>query len=311
MSKYIRIEEDVIPGMRLGRHVNHDPRSFGFEFQAMPRKLTNVLWPRSTPILDQGNLGSCTGNAMTGALATGPVFTGLPARYPALDEAEAVHLYSQATVLDPYPGTYPPTDTGSDGVSVAQAASNAYLVAGYTHTFDLATALQAIMTGPVIIGLNWYSSFDNPGADGRVSITSNAYVRGGHEVLVRGLSADNSELLLDNSWSSDWGNEGSFIFSFDTFERLLSEDGDCTVPTPAMSPKPVPVPVIVTANGTQSLLGLSQAKGAPVSTILKNTVSQYKAYSHGMSAYLQHGALSLPMPPGEKLCLAWPQYHIS
>jgi hypothetical protein len=118
-------------------------------------------------------------------------------------------------------------------------------------------------------------------------------------------------LLLDNSWTTDWGNAGSFKFSFATFERLLSEDGDCTVPIPLNQPKPVPVPVIVTANGAQSILDISNTKGAPVSTIFRNTLQQYKVFSSGLSAYMQHGDLRLPVPPGEKLCLAWPQYHFA
>ena len=305
------IEEKKVDGKRLGRHVNHDVRSLGFLYEGPEKAITNVLWPRHTPILDQGNLGSCTGNAITGALGCDPLYGALPAGHPALDENEAVKLYSAATVLDPYPGTYPPNDTGSDGVSAAQAAKNAGLISGYTHCLDLNTMLQALMNGPVIIGINWYSSFDNPAADGTVSLPSNAYVRGGHEPMVRGVDADKSLLLVDNSWGAGWGLNGTFKIPFAIMTRLLSEQGDCTVPLPLSSVPPTPKPVLYVTNGTESLLDISAAKNSPVSTIFRTTLQQFKYFTSGVSAYQQQGDLSLPLPAGETLCLAWPQYHFA
>ena len=309
MNMTYHIPEVVVPGWRLGRNVNHDPRSFGFPFHTEPKKLTNVYWPRATGILDQDGYGACTGFAMCGCAACGPVYSVLPVGHPALDYDMGMKLYSDATHIDPYAGSFPPDDTGSDGVSVMKAAVNNNLISGYTHTFDFDTALQAIMTSPVIIGLTWWSNFDYPDPDGYVEIGGS--VRGGHEVLVRGLDVTNSRVLLDNSWGPGWGKNGTFNFSFDTFGALLDDQGDCTVPVPLTAPKPAPVPVIYTANGAVSLKDVSNTKGTPVSTILKNTVKQYKAFSGPMSGYLQQGDMRLPIPSGEKLCLAWPQYTIS
>ncbi|MFC4587824.1 hypothetical protein [Sphaerisporangium corydalis] len=39
---------------------------------AMARPLGDRRWERALPILDQGDLGSCTGNAAAGALGTAP-----------------------------------------------------------------------------------------------------------------------------------------------------------------------------------------------------------------------------------------------
>jgi len=58
MSSY-QIPEQVVPGRRLGRHVNHDPRSLRFLVGAPARALQSVEHRRTTPVLDQGELGSC------------------------------------------------------------------------------------------------------------------------------------------------------------------------------------------------------------------------------------------------------------
>jgi hypothetical protein len=73
MTKVIRLEEQPSRhGGRLGRHVEHDPRSR--KFGAAPERMSGtrdyVLHRRHGQILDQGDLGSCTGNALTGAANT-------------------------------------------------------------------------------------------------------------------------------------------------------------------------------------------------------------------------------------------------
>jgi hypothetical protein len=210
-------------------------------YSAPHRAPVAQLWKRNIPILDQGNLGSCTGNAIVGAIGTSPVFDAILTR-PALDENEAVKLYSAATQLDAYPGQYPPSDTGSDGPSAAKAAQKAGLISGYTHCTDIATMEQALQAGPVIVGVNWYDSFDTPDSSGYVAIGKSASVRGGHEFVVRGIDPVAQRFHADNSWSTSWGVSGSFQFSYATMERLLSEQGDCTVPVPLSAPAPTPTP---------------------------------------------------------------------
>lgn len=231
-----RIEEHVVPGKRLGRHVDTALREAAQPYAGPRKTVASVTWERNIPILDQGDVGSCTGNAMTGALGTGLLYAALPAGIT-LDEAEALKLYCAAENIDG-DGPYPPNDNGSTGPSVARAAQDGGLISGFTHYADLDSALQALMDGPVILGVNWYSSFDIPAADGTVSITADAYVRGGHEVVARIIDATAQVIGLDNSWGTSYGIEGSFRMSFATLERLLSENGDCTAPEPLTVPAP-------------------------------------------------------------------------
>jgi len=194
------------------------------------------------PIFDQGSLGSCTGNAAVGAVGTWPLIEAIPVNQQSgLNEAEAVHIYSIATTLDTSPGSYPPDDTGSDGVSVAKACKSAGLISGYTHCFSLAAVQAALQTTPVIIGINWYSGFDNPNAAGFVKVSGS--VRGGHEVCLVAIDVVAKTVTAANSWGASWGAAGYFTFSWADLERLLSEQGDATVLLPLTAPAPVPVPV--------------------------------------------------------------------
>lgn len=231
-------------GGRLGRHVKHDSRSLDYKFDGSGIATTSVRHTRYIPVLDQGDLGSCTGNAATGNLGTGDFYATIPSSVT-LDETEAVKLYSAATALDSYPGSYPPNDTGSDGLSVAKAAQQAGLISGYQHITSLNDAIAALQLGPIITGVNWYSSFDNPTKSGKVSITKSAYVRGGHEFVLDEVDVVNKLIGATNSWGTSWGLKGRFYFSFADYERLLSEQGDATVFVKLSTPEPTPTPVAV------------------------------------------------------------------
>lgn len=247
MSIYYRHIEEVDSeqgGGRLGRHVKHDPRSLAYQFDSSGITIKSVKHTRYIPVLDQGDLGSCTGNAATGNLGTGDFYATVKDKVT-LDENEAVTLYSAATALDSYQGTYPPTDTGSDGLSVAKAAQKAGLISGYQHITSLNDALAALQLGPIITGVNWYSTFDTPNASGVVSIGKRAYVRGGHEFVLDEVNAEKKLIGATNSWSTSWGLNGRFYFSFADFERLLGEQGDATVFVKLNAPTPTPVPPTV------------------------------------------------------------------
>lgn len=158
------LPEIKVPGKPLGRHVRHDSRSL--DYQVIPDgTVATVRWDRTIPVLDQGSVGSCVGNATTGALGTAPNYPPLAAQIAAgqlhLNETEALTLYSAAEVIDG-DGPYPPNDNGSSGLSGAKAAKNAGLISGYTHVTSIAGAQTAIQQGPTIIGASWYTSFDTP-----------------------------------------------------------------------------------------------------------------------------------------------------
>lgn len=240
------------PG-ELGRHVNHDPRSRAFAHAPSSETLRSRVWKRHFVPLDQGPIGSCTGNAMLGAVYTGKCYDALtPAackQVPPTEENARDLLYAWATKLDAFVGSYPPVDTGSDGVSVAKAAQKLGLIAGYRHTFSLDDALRTLANDShVIVGLNWYHAFDRPDTTGLVTLPARIGMpEGGHEFLIYGIDVLRERVLARNSWGPYWGGglepgslvgPGEFQFTFQDFGRLLREDGDVTVPVPLTAPKP-------------------------------------------------------------------------
>lgn len=210
----------------LGRHVEHDPRSKLYPARRAARPRT-VLWDHHAPVLDQGELGSCTGNALAQLLNT-TKFTASRPKRKYLDERSAVDLYSVATGLDDIQGTYPPVDTGSSGLGVAKAGVRLGYLSAYQHAFGFDHFLSAIQLQPVIVGTNWHEAMFDTDADGFVKPVG--ALAGGHEYLALGVNMRGQYVTFLNSWGSGWGAHGRFRMRFDSFEVLLSEDGDVTVP---------------------------------------------------------------------------------
>jgi hypothetical protein len=218
-----RIEERVDPNRRLGRHVLHDPRSKDYPAARAPQ-IVSVQHAAIGLPLDQGQVGSCTANALCGALDSAPnINGGTP-----LDEAEALRVYELETQLEGQP--YPPNDPGGSGLMVCKAGKQMGLISSYRHAFGIQHALGALVQRPVITGVSWYDSFDQPDPNGLVAIAPGATVRGGHEIVADEIDAANQLVWFWNSWGTGWGVGGRFCMSFDTWDQLLQQNGDVTVP---------------------------------------------------------------------------------
>jgi len=239
---YHRIDEDPQPGMRLGRHLKLDARSLAYmdenDVQAMSTSLQNQAWERVIPILDQGELGSCTGNAGTGALGTQPFFDAVGQKVltspqdPQAGEEFAVQLYSDATKVDPFSGSYPPDDTGSSGLAICQVLKDRGTIPGYRWARTAQGFLTLLQSGPVLQGMYWYRAFFQPDSQGFIDSDPNwksSGVAGGHEVEALELELDqqdafNSVVTYANSWGTGWGDSGRFRMRLRTYEQLAGVD---------------------------------------------------------------------------------------
>jgi hypothetical protein len=225
---------------RLGRHVHHDSRSLNYEYlprDAAPQKV-NTFWDSAVGPLNQGNIGSCTGNSVAQWMNTrfaDPV-RNTTHHNAYMAEPDALQIYSLGTHLDHTPGAYPPADTGCSGIFVAKAALQLGYLDGYHHTFSW-TALQAALEiTPAIIGSAWTNSMFKP-VNGLVKvgplISSN--VAGGHEYLACGIDwTGDGVIICRNSWGDQdaWPGckpGGYFAIGFADFQQLLNHQGDVTI----------------------------------------------------------------------------------
>lgn len=169
--------------------------------------------------------GNCTGNAVVGLLATRPNDVDGIADNTEFSEGLAVDLYSLATELDQFTGTYPPDDTGSSVLSAMKAAKEFLLIEEYRWCFGLEDVLRTLSyVGPVAIGVNWYAGFDKPTSKGLIKISGS--VRGGHAVELLGIDVRKKIVWGINSWGKWWGKCGRFCISFADLDRLLKERGE-------------------------------------------------------------------------------------
>lgn len=211
----------------LGRVVEHDARSRQFSVRPVSEVRT-VLWRHNAPVLDQGEVGGCTGFALAQCLNT-EVFThsrGAAGAY--LTASNALALYEMATQLDDIPGSYPPIDTGSSGLAVCKAGVSQGYLRSYRHAFGFDQFLHAVQSGPVIVGTDWFSGMETP--DGEFFVRPEGDLLGGHEYLVLGVNLAGQYVTILNSWSADWGSGGRARISFADFKTLLAREGDVTVP---------------------------------------------------------------------------------
>lgn len=245
MTHTVTIHRFTPTDIRLGRHVHHDSRSLNFKFaerDAKPKHTNSLFSSRAHP-LNQGQTGSCTGNAVAQWLNTMFADATRKAVRKAggyFKEVDALKIYSLGTTLDGVPGQYPPDDDGCDGVSVAKAAEKLGYLDKYTHTFSFNSAQVAAEITPSIWGTVWTKPMFEP-VNGlvKVGVINDSTIEGGHEYLDCGIDWTEEVFIKRNSWGDEdeWPGckKGGYFaigfgknHNFDA-ERLLEEQGDVTI----------------------------------------------------------------------------------
>lgn len=222
---------------RLGRLVEHDSRSLAFAAPVLPRSaLESQHWIRRCPVLDQGSLGSCVGNAAAGWVGTD---TADRQGHDDVTETTALDLYHRATLLDEFDGTWEPDDTGSSGLGAAKALQQTGYCGAYTHAFTMQALTSALQSGPALIGISWYGSMFDPDGDGRIPVQTSSGLAGGHELVVDQVDVQAGvplRMWVTNSWGRSWGVAGRGWFTAADLAFLLTNDGDVTVPSAPAEP---------------------------------------------------------------------------
>jgi hypothetical protein len=215
----------------MGRHVVHDPRSRAFAHSAKPpahlgdlakRRWRHRLYlPKPNP---EQLIGCCTGvDQVVKANAAGNRVKG---RVLGMDTA--VQLYRRATQLDPWPGEYPPEDTGSSGLAACQAAKEAGLIERYEWVFGgHDELLAALWQRPVGLGTWWYAGMFYPDPK-TLLIQPTGRKAGGHQYTLYGWDPELDAFDLWCMWGQ-WGAGGRARISRDAVQQLRADDGDAHV----------------------------------------------------------------------------------
>lgn len=218
----------------LGRRAALDLRDARFPLRALlapavPRR-PRRLWPLFHAPLDQGRTGTCVGHGWEHWMMAAPTVKKDPLLPP-----NAYDLYRGACTLDEWADN----DDGdlNWGSSVrggakwlqAEGRISAYHWAANADEVADYVAAAAGASGPVVIGVNWYSGMFEPDAGGVVRISGG--IAGGHCVCVLGWDEPRGRFSLINSWGAGWGRKGRFYLDGETLERLLREDGEAAAAT--------------------------------------------------------------------------------
>jgi len=192
------------------------------------------------PVYDQGNLGSCTANAI-----------GAAYQYNRIKQKEAnpepisrLMLYLEERVAENTvevdegaqistgvrciseigvcPETLWPYDitkfTVKPPLQCYKSASNHKCTKSYRISNNPIQIKQAILNNlPVILGIVLYQSFESPevAKTGIVNMPSiEEQCKGGHAVLLVGFDDETQRYKMRNSWGTEWGDKGYFTIPY-------------------------------------------------------------------------------------------------
>ena len=244
----------------------------------------------NVPVVDQGQLGSCTGNGIASALGYLQLIEGESLDYPSRlfiyynerviegsvnDDAGAEIRDGIKTVVSQ--GYAPETEWPYDiSKFTVKPPANVYadaqkdLVTLYQKVnIDTNSMMSALASGyPIIVGFTVYDSFFN-GANGDIPMPNlnTESVQGGHAVIVVGYDQTTKKFKFQNSWGTSWGNNGFGTLPFAYLGNAsLGSDywivtGDQSqgppVPTPTPDPTPTPAPAPWIPNWPLLIVGVT------------------------------------------------------
>jgi C1A family cysteine protease len=208
------------------------------------------LRPNCPPVYDQGQLGSCTANAIAGAIEFGRMKEHkqdvVPSRlfiyYNERVIEGTVNSDSGAMIRDGIKsvatdGDAPETEWPYDITKFtekppAKVYSDAkqYKVLQYQRVLRNLTQMKGCLASgyPFVFGFSVYESFESPevAKTGQVSMPgSNEQEIGGHAVVAVGYDDSQQRFIVRNSWGGDWGIAGYFTMPYTYLtDSNLSDD---------------------------------------------------------------------------------------
>lgn len=204
-------EEDRARAGRVPFRDEQDFRAWG----------ANAVW------LNQGDTGTCVGHGTTHALEDKPIRTP--------GDVDPYAIYRLACTLDPWTDN---DDGDLDAGTSVLAGMKAAQQMGYIESYYSVTTMEEwdhvlMEVGDIVIGINWYSSFDAVGPDGYAELNPNLGIRGGHCLKADARNRGTGWNRLKNSWGRDFAYHGWLFLEDSAIEQLMAEGGDAFVMVPA------------------------------------------------------------------------------
>lgn len=226
-----------------------DNRDHLFLGGATPLPSMVDLRAQCSPVEDQGQLGSCTGNAWAGMLEFLELKAGTP-----FQDLSRLFIYYNERVIE---GTVK-QDAGAQVRDGAKALANTGVCSETLWPYDIARFarkptkaafadaatrkisqymrlnttddMQACLAAgfPFVFGFSVYESFESQAVaqTGVVDMPKpGEKLLGGHAVLCVGYDQSTQRFIVRNSWGTGWGQAGVFTIPFDYLaNRNLSDD---------------------------------------------------------------------------------------
>jgi C1A family cysteine protease len=226
-----------------------DTRDYKYQLTTKANLNSVDLRPYCTPIENQGSLGSCTGQAIAGAIEL------LNKRNSKPTDVSRLFIYyyerlilgtvnydSGAYIRDGIKATnhygaslesYWPYDIRKYKREPILEAKNDALnrkVTRYERITNFDGCINALSNGyPIVVGFHVYSSF----MTAKVGKTGNMpypnvrreQLLGGHAVLLVGYNKSRKVFIARNSWGTTWGDKGYFYMPFEVIKNTsMSND---------------------------------------------------------------------------------------
>jgi hypothetical protein len=216
-----------------------DERDFKYTLAGKPLPPVVDLRQWASPVDDQGSLGSCTGNAIAGAIELMD-----NKNYKMKTEISRLFIYYYERLIEGtinqdagaqirdgikvgytygapleklWPYNINKFKTAPSSEAVADAAKRK--ITKYQNAADFSAVKDAVAAGyPVVIGFMVYSSFesDRVAATGYMPMPNvkTEQCLGGHAVCIVGYDDHKQCFIVRNSWGTTWGDKGYFYMPY-------------------------------------------------------------------------------------------------
>jgi C1A family cysteine protease len=192
-----------------------------------------------SPIEDQKKLGSCTANALIGALEflerkDGVPFVDLSRLFVYYNERviehtiasdsgamlrDGIKTLSKQGVCTEKKWPYVITHFKNKPPKACYAEAGGHLITSYQRVQSLDDMRSCLAAGfPFVFGFTVYDSFESADVEhtGVVPMpASKEAVVGGHAVVAVGYKDNDKRFIARNSWGTSWGQQGYFTIPYD------------------------------------------------------------------------------------------------